>query len=56
MANIDITVAICTYNGESRVPEVLNALNAQTDIDSISWDVLIIDNASQDNTGEIVQQ
>ncbi len=56
MANIDITVAICTYNGESRVPEVLDALGAQTDTDSILWDVLVIDNASQDNTGEIVQQ
>jgi glycosyltransferase involved in cell wall biosynthesis len=54
---IDFTVAICTYNGEKRFPEVLERLqtSAQGNTGQISWEVLIIDNNSTDNTAKLVQ-
>lgn len=52
---MDITVAICTYNGESRLPLVLDRLQAcrhQTP-DRITWEVLVIDNRSRDGTPQV---
>jgi hypothetical protein len=45
------TVAICTYNGAQRIRVVLEALAIQTQPKE-SWEVLVIDNASTDGTGE----
>ncbi|NEQ43689.1 MAG: glycosyltransferase family 2 protein [Leptolyngbya sp. SIOISBB] len=56
MGHVDITVAICTYNGAVRIPDVLDALNLQQATEHLVWEVLVIDNASQDNTHEVVQQ
>jgi glycosyltransferase involved in cell wall biosynthesis len=53
---IDLTVAICTYNGETRLPNVLDRLLSQIKIDRLAWEVIIIDNNSRDRTAEIVQQ
>ena len=53
---LDITVAIPTYNGAKRIPQLLERLKAQTKVDGLQWEVLIVDNNSQDNTAEIVQQ
>ena len=53
---IDLTVAICTYNGETRLPHVLDRLLSQTQTDRFSWEVIIIDNNSCDRTAQIVQQ
>jgi glycosyltransferase involved in cell wall biosynthesis len=50
-----LTVAICTYNGESRLSEVLECLLAQTQVDHVSWDVLVVDNNSSDGTVRVVQ-
>ena len=50
-----ITIAICTYNGATRLPEVLDALREQRDTDAITWDILIVDNNSTDNTAAIVE-
>ena len=52
---IDFTVAICTYNGEHRLPEVLDRLKAQVSIEGLRWEVIIIDNNSQDNTAQVVR-
>jgi len=60
---IDFTVAICTYNGAKRFPEVLERLRAceqgtkltQVDRAQIFWEVLVVDNNSADNTAKVVQ-
>ncbi|TAF56541.1 MAG: glycosyltransferase family 2 protein [Oscillatoriales cyanobacterium] len=49
-----ITIAICTYNGATRLPQVLEALYRQTPPQAITWEVLIVDNNSTDDTATIV--
>jgi glycosyltransferase involved in cell wall biosynthesis len=51
---VDFTVAICTYNGEKRLPDVLERLRSQVDTDSITWEILVIDNNSTDKTAKVV--
>jgi glycosyltransferase involved in cell wall biosynthesis len=53
---MDITVAICTYNGAEDVPEVLDHLHDQEGVDPIQWEVLVIDNNSTDSTASVVRQ
>jgi glycosyltransferase involved in cell wall biosynthesis len=52
---IEFTVAIPTYNGEHRLPAVLAQLWSQQGTESFLWEVLIVDNNSNDRTAEIVQ-
>lgn len=49
------TVCICTYNGAERIGLVLAALGTQTDR-SDRWDVVVVDNASRDDTSAVVRQ
>ncbi|MBO0349484.1 hormogonium polysaccharide biosynthesis glycosyltransferase HpsE [Phormidium pseudopriestleyi FRX01] len=51
---VDLTVAICTYNGEKRFPEVLEALLVQVNTEEFSWEILVVDNNSTDNTAQIL--
>lgn len=50
-----VSVIICSHNGSKCLPETLNSLKAQEVPDDLSWEVIIIDNASTDGTGEIAQ-
>lgn len=50
----DFTVAIPTFNGENRLRCVLESLNNQIIPKDITWEVLVIDNNSQDNTKVVV--
>lgn len=52
---VDFTVAIPTYNGAQRLPEVLEKLRSQVHTASIAWEILIVDNNSQDETAAVVQ-
>ncbi len=54
---IDLTIAIPTYNGEKRLPEVLDRLLicCQEIKQQFSWEILVIDNNSTDNTAKVVQ-
>jgi len=52
---MDVTVAICTYNGAEDVPEVLDHLRAQEGGGDLQWEVLVVDNNSTDATGAVVQ-
>jgi glycosyltransferase involved in cell wall biosynthesis len=54
--SIDLTVAIPTYNGETRLSLVLDKLQQQVEIEDIRWEILIVDNNSRDNTAEVVRQ
>jgi glycosyltransferase involved in cell wall biosynthesis len=53
---VDFTVAICTYNGEHRLPDVLNCLQNQIDTENLNWEVIVVDNNSNDNTAKVVQE
>ena len=54
--SLDFTVAICTYNGAKRIPEVLDKLQKQVGTEGIDWEVIVVDNNSKDNTAEVVAQ
>lgn len=55
MMSIHFTVAICTYNGAVRFPQVLDRLHCQIGIADLSWEILIVDNNSTDSTQKVVQ-
>ena len=52
--SIDFTVAICTFNGADRLPEVLDHLLRQHVPAGVQWEVLVVDNNSQDQTAAVV--
>lgn len=58
---VDFSVAICTYNGEKRLPAVLDQLREcctytrqQVEENPIIWEILVIDNNSKDYTAKVV--
>ena len=53
--SVDFTVAIPVFNGEHRLPLVLEKLQQQTGIADLRWEVLVLDNNSSDNTRAVVQ-
>ncbi len=53
--SVDLTVAIPTYNGESRLPKLLERLGEQTKVEHLNWEIIIIDNNSTDGTAKVVQ-
>jgi glycosyltransferase involved in cell wall biosynthesis len=52
--SLDFTVAIPTYNGESRLPKMLESLREQINLEHLNLEILVIDNNSQDATAKIV--
>lgn len=60
---MDLTVAIPTYNGEHRLPDVLEKLKlcidycirSQTENESFTWEIIVVDNNSKDNTAKLVR-
>lgn len=53
---VDFTVAIPTYNGASRLPQVLERLKAQINTENFSWEIIVVDNNSTDYTGRVVRE
>lgn len=51
---IDFTVVICTYNGENRLPQVLDRLLSQKQTKNLDWEILIVDNNSTDQTEKVI--
>jgi glycosyltransferase involved in cell wall biosynthesis len=49
-----ITVVICTYNGEKYLKEVIESILIQDGFDEYVEKVVIVDNASNDNTKKII--
>ena len=45
-----LSVIICCYNSENRLPETLKHIAKQNIKEGIKWEVVIIDNNSSDNT------
>ncbi|MGD1713781.1 hormogonium polysaccharide biosynthesis glycosyltransferase HpsE [Dapis sp. BLCC M172] len=55
MNKVDFTVAIPTYNGETRLPDLLDRLKSQINTEDFSWEVIIVDNNSTDMTAKVVE-
>ncbi|MBD1927466.1 glycosyltransferase family 2 protein [Trichocoleus sp. FACHB-90] len=53
---VNFTVAIPTYNGGDRLPEVLHLLQEQLNTEQFSWEIIVIDNNSTDHTAKVVQE
>jgi glycosyltransferase involved in cell wall biosynthesis len=49
-----ISVIICTYNGEGRIVKTLSHLACQKVGKHISWEVIVVDNNSTDDTAKVV--
>jgi glycosyltransferase involved in cell wall biosynthesis len=54
-AEVEFTVAIPTYNGAKRLPELLRRLQAQVNTAHLNWELLVIDNNSSDETASVVR-
>jgi glycosyltransferase involved in cell wall biosynthesis len=52
---LDFTVAIPTYNGEYKLPEMLESLRSQIGTENISWEIIVVNNNSTDNTATVLQ-
>jgi len=55
MANPDISVIVCTYNRADWLREAIESL-VTLETDGYTYEVLVIDNASTDETPEVVKQ
>jgi len=53
---MDISVILCTYNRCERLPRALESLAASELLDSMQWEVIIVDNNSKDRTREVAQE
>lgn len=51
---IQFTVAVRTYNGATRLPAILERLQQQVQTEGIVWEVLVVDNNSQDATALVI--
>lgn len=50
-----LTLLTCTHNGEKNIKQVLEAIANQTDVPRDIFEVLVVDNASTDQTSEIAE-
>lgn len=48
-----LTVAICCHNSRERLPQVLSHLARQQNAAGLQWEIIVIDNASTDDTAAV---
>lgn len=53
---LGVSILICTYNGASRLEPTLSALLHQKDTAAIPWEIVLIDNASSDDTSAVAEK
>lgn len=53
---MDVTVAVCTYNGAPYLGSLLEKLSSQSIVGPMSWEIIVVDNNSNDDTANIVGQ
>lgn len=53
---MDITVVLCTYNRSKYLATALNSAAALVLPESVEWEILVVDNNSNDQTREVVAQ
>ena len=54
--SVGVSVVICTHNGAKLLPETLAHLRKQQVSKGVRWEVLIIDNASTDDSASVARQ
>lgn len=52
----NVSVVICAYNAENRLPEVLEALSRQITTPGLAWEILVVDNNSTDGTASAAEK
>jgi len=50
-----VSLVICSHNGASRLPAVLSHISLQRVPQGLPWEVIVVDNASTDDTGTVVR-
>src|SRR5271166_3382652 len=55
VAEMKITVILCTYNRCVSLSSALESVAATTFSDPVEWEVLVVDNNSKDQTREVIQ-
>jgi glycosyltransferase involved in cell wall biosynthesis len=53
---LDLTIAIPTFNGACRLPELLERLRHQIHTENIKWEIIVVDNNSTDQTAEVIKK
>jgi glycosyltransferase involved in cell wall biosynthesis len=53
---LGVSIVICCYNSAERLPNTLAHLSTQKVPSDLSWEVIVVDNASTDNTVEVARQ
>ena len=53
--SLDFTVVIPTYNGATRIGALLDRLKRQIGVEDLTWEIIVVDNNSTDNTREVIQ-
>lgn len=53
---VGVSVVICCYNSSELLPETLRKLFNQDVPSHIEWEIIVVDNASTDNTARIAQE
>ncbi|RNI24550.1 glycosyltransferase [Rufibacter latericius] len=51
-----VSIVICTYNGAKLLPETLRHIALQQVRPDVPWEVIIVDNASTDDTARVVKE
>ena len=52
---LDFTIVIPTYNGATRIGKLLDRLRHQIGVGDLTWEIIVVDNNSTDNTRAVVQ-
>ena len=53
---LGVSVIVCCYNSSKRLPNTLAHLANQKVPGTISWEILIVDNSSTDNTRQVIDE
>jgi glycosyltransferase involved in cell wall biosynthesis len=53
---VDITVVVCTYNRSATLEKALDSIAASLVSPSLTWEVLVVDNNSSDETRAVVER
>jgi glycosyltransferase involved in cell wall biosynthesis len=53
-SRVDVTVAICTWNRASLLDQTLARLRELALPEAVTWEILVVDNGSSDDTGEVL--
>ncbi len=56
MVKKGVSVISCCYNSASRIPETLKYLSLQEGTENIPWEIIIINNASTDDTVKVANE